>query len=341
MYLGYKRRKVIMEKTSSQEEANFYDTISNHSVFYLYLTEQNILTQEVLSLEHPIGTVLTEKLSPYYNLNLSSSIITIGAQVGLLEVNDRANQGPQKLEAFLKKFTGKRKVPLDPSVSLHQINITTSHIICISQQNANFNESNYNFYLEDREQNLIEHFHRSFIPFVQGAIPLKKVNVKNLISYLGVIYKLKDWEKMIPDVYKNDPEMNAHIEPSIKLCFESSPDEIMPQVIKLAQESRLRESIYFYVKINNKIDKKCRDSVLGINKRNIHLLSMTRNYEIEIATMWSSVDVETWTVPANKEIVIKFKDESRLQLVSPEHSEDMIHKMLKSGIKCKIILDIK
>ena len=332
---------MIMEKTSSQEEANFFNTISNHSVFYLYLTEHNILTQEVLSLEHPIGIVLTEKLSPYYNLNLSNSVITLGAQVGLLEVSERVNQGPQKLEAFLKKFTGKRKVPLDPSVSLHQISITTSHVICVSQQNVNFDESSHTFYLEEREKNLIEHFHRSFIPFLQGAIPLKKVNVKNLISYLGVIYKLKDWEKMIPDVYKNDPEMNAHIETSIKLCSESSPDEIMPQVIKLAQESRLRESNYFYVKVNNKIDKKCRDSVLGINKRNIHLLGMTRNCEIEIATMWSSVDIETWTVPANKEIVIKFKDESRLQLVSPEHSEDMIHKMLKSGIKCKTILDIK
>ncbi|KAI6649342.1 hypothetical protein LOD99_11708 [Oopsacas minuta] len=338
---GYKKRKVLLDKTSSPEEAKFYDIISNHSVFYLYLAEHNILTQEMLSLEHPIGIVLTEKLTSYYNYSMAKSVVTLGAQVGLLEVNDRINTGPQKLENFLKKITGKGKIPLDPTVSLHQINVFTSHIICISQANAGFDENNYNRYISEREQNLPEHFHRSLLPLVQGALPLRKDNVKNLISYLGAIYRLKDWERMIPDVYKNDPEMNSHIEPSINLCMKSSPDEIMPQVIKLAEESRLRESTYFYVKINNKVDKRIKDTVLGINKRNFHLLSMSRSCEIDLATMWSTSDVDIWSMTANKEIVIKFKDECRLQLVSPEHSEDLIHKILKCGIKPKTLIDIK
>ena len=331
-----KRRRVQREKTYSQEEVEFYNLISNHSVFYLYLSEHNVLIQELLSLEQPIGKVLRDKLAPYYNVDLGKLVIMLGAQIGLLEVNDKMNAALQKMENFLKKFYSKGKTVLDPKLSLHQSNITTSHLICVSQSGSIFDQNNFDIYIREREMNLTENFQRLFVPLIQGTVPLRKDEIKNLISYLTVIYRIKEWEMLVPEIYKRDLEMKSEIDSSIGLIYKSSPEEVMPQVTKLVRDSKMRESIYFYVKINNKLDRKLTDAVLGVSTRNIHLISVSRSCEIDLVYMWGLGDLETWrTCVKEREIVIKFNDGTRLLISSPELNEELIHVVLKSAIEYK------
>ena len=332
--LGSKKRKVIIERTYTHEEIGFYDLISNHSIFYFYLSEQNILIQELVSLEQPLGQVLREKLSTFYNIDFGKSVITLGTQIGLLEVNDKINATLQKVENYLKKFYSKGKVVIDPRLSLQQSNITTSHLICVSQADSIFDKTNYEIYLQNREMDFMKRFQRLFVPLLQGTVPLRKDEIKDLISYLIVIYRINDWEMLIPEIYRGDQEMKSDIKSSIALIYKCSPEEVIPQVTKLVRDCKLRESIYFYVKINSKLDKKLNDAVLGVSTRNLHLISVSRNCEIDLVYMWGLGDLESWSF-SERNIVIKFLDGTIIKLSSPEQNEELIHVILKSVINPK------
>ena len=328
-----KRRKVIIERTFTHEEIEFYDLISNCSIFYIYLSEHNVLIQEIFSLEQPIGKLLKEKLSAFYNIDFGKTIITRGPQIGLLEVNDRMNASLQKVENFFKKLT-KGKNAIDPRLSFHQLNITNSHLICVSQTDSILDKNNFEAYLGNRETKLVKKFQRLFIPLIQGTVPLRKDEIKDLISYLIVIYRIKDWEMLIPETHKRDQELKSDIESSIGLLYKCSPEDVIPQVTKLVKDCKMRESIYFYVKINNKMEKKLSDAVLGVSSRNIHLISVAKNCEIDLAYMWGIGDLEAWRT-TEKGISLKFIDGVSVLLSSPEQCEEIIHVVLKSAVEPK------
>ena len=324
------KRGVLADKMTSKEESEFYELISNKAVFFLFITDDNVLTQELLSLSNALYIELHNVLAPFYKFNFQKLKVSLGPAVGILET---ANSNTKKKGVF-QNMMGKKGETLDIGKSLLEMRITTSHIIYLSQSGAEFDEASFERYMNERDQNSIDHFHRSFIPLIQGAQPLSKRRVSDLTVYLGSIYKFKDFQRIIPEAYKHDTEMLADITTSLNLCNRSSPEELMPQVIELAEGSKLRNSVYFRVKVNNKMPKKMNDTILGISPKNIHLISLSQNEDI-VCYIWASADIERWSNIGG--LTIEFKDGQKLLLSSPEN-EKIIHEILKMRVKPKKML---